>query len=226
MAGKDIRAGGAFMELFLKDGKLRKGLIAASKRLKAWGASVRQMGLKVLAAGSAIAGGLGLALRSFAAVGDNLDKTSRRTGVAASALAELGFAAEQSGASMETVEKGLFGLSRALFDAERGSAEANESLKRIGLSINDLKGLAPEEQFQKVAAGLSKISDESVRGAVAQKLLGRAGRQLLPMFADLAAPASRGARPGSRPRGRCRQGSRRRDGCLQPHQARRRCNDL
>lgn len=61
------------------------------------------------------------------------------------------------------------------------------ALDKIGLSFKDLQGLTPEEQFQKVADGLSSITDESTRGAVAQKLFGRAGRQLIPMLPDLAA---------------------------------------
>lgn len=184
---KDIEAGHAFVRMTLQDNAFIKSLARNGERLKAFGKGMAKFGAVVTAAGTAVTGALTAALYKFAATGDALDKSSKRTGVAASALAELGFAAEQSGARLEVVEKGLFGLSRSLFDAERGGKKVIESLKLIGLSMSDLEGLSPEQQFEKVAAGLANIADESKRGAVAQALLGRAGRQLLPMFADLAA---------------------------------------
>ena len=42
-----IRAGAAYVELYTKDSRLVRGLARASKRLQAFGASVRAMGLKV-----------------------------------------------------------------------------------------------------------------------------------------------------------------------------------
>jgi hypothetical protein len=185
VAKADIKAGGAFVELFVKSGPLVKGLRQAQQQLQSFGMSVAKIGAGITAIGASIVGPLTAAVNHFASAGDVLDKTSQRVGVAASALAELGFAAEQAGSSLETVEKGLFGLSRSFFDARRGSKEAADAFKQIGLSAQALEGLAPEEQFQRVADGLATISDASVRGAVAQRLLGRSGRQLLPMFANL-----------------------------------------
>lgn len=96
----------------------------------------------------------------------------------------MGFAAEQSGASLESLEKGLFGLSRSIYDLSRESAEAVEAYERIGLSLSDLEGLTVEQQMDKVADALSRIEDESVRGAIAQKIFGRAGRELLPLLSE------------------------------------------
>lgn len=166
----------------MKNQAFLKGLNAAKAHLVSFAKGFAVVGAAGVASAAAFGG---LALRSFAATGDELDKMARRTGVLASSLAELRFAAEQSGTDIATVEKGLFGMSRALFDAERGGAKANESLKQIGLSFSDLKGLSPEKQFEKVGAAISTIADVSKRGAIAQALLGRAGRQLIPMFEDM-----------------------------------------
>ena len=40
----DIRAGGAFVEVYSKDGSLRKALDRASKKLKHFGKGVRALG--------------------------------------------------------------------------------------------------------------------------------------------------------------------------------------
>jgi hypothetical protein len=168
-----------------------KGLRSAAAKLNEFGTRVRNIGMGLTAASAVVLTPLVAATKQFASYGDTLDKMSKRTGVAVETLSGLAYAASQTGTDIETLEKGFFGLSRSYFDASRGSGEATEAFKRIGLSMKDLAGLSPEQQFKKVAEGLSKVSDESERGAIAQKLLGRSGRQLLPMFADGAAGLER-----------------------------------
>ena len=50
-----IRAGRAFVELFADDSKLVRGSKRASAKLKAFGESVRNMGLKLAGLGAAVA---------------------------------------------------------------------------------------------------------------------------------------------------------------------------
>jgi hypothetical protein len=137
-----------------------------------------------MGAGASILGPLLLITRGFAAAGDEIDKMSARTGVSAEAISGLAFAAEQGGASAQDLEKGFFGLSRSFFDMQEGSKTAVDSFAAIGISLADLEGLNPEEQMNKIADGLANVEDASVRGAVAQRIFGRAGRQLLPMMAQ------------------------------------------
>lgn len=44
-SARDIKAGAAYVELYAKDGSLVRGLARASKRLKAFGATVRNVGM-------------------------------------------------------------------------------------------------------------------------------------------------------------------------------------
>jgi hypothetical protein len=55
---KEIRAGRAFVELLVDDSKLVRGLRGAEKKLKAFGNSIRNFGLKV----AGLCGGEHLAL--------------------------------------------------------------------------------------------------------------------------------------------------------------------
>lgn len=181
---KDIKAGGAYVELMLRDKKFLSKLGAAGRKLVGFAKGAAVAGAAVAAAA---AGGVAYGVRQYIKMGDALDKMSKRTGVSVESLSELKHAAELSGASAEQLERGFMGLSRALFDASRGSAEPVEALRRIGLTFEDLKGLKPEEQMSKIADGLSKVADASDRGAIAQRLMGRQGRQLLPMFENGAA---------------------------------------
>ena len=181
MSIRDIRAGGAFVEIGIKN-RLAKGSRQVQADLKKLGRNIGGLGLRATGAAGAILAPMLAATKGFASAGDAVDKMSKRTGVGVQTLSALGFAAEQSGADLDSVERGLFGLSRSFFDLTRGGAEAVEAFDRIGLGVNDLDGLTAEQQLMKVADGLRGITDESIRGAVAQKIFGRAGRQLLPML--------------------------------------------
>lgn len=137
-------------------------------------------------AAAAVVAGAGAAIvkigTSAIAAGDRLDKMSQRTGVAVETLSALEFAASQTGTDLETLEKGFFGLSRVLDDARDGLSTAALSFEKVGIDIRDLATLNPERQFVAVADALSQVADESARGAIAQELFGRAGRQLLPLI--------------------------------------------
>ncbi len=182
-----IRAGRAFVELFANDKRLVRGLKAASAKLKAWGAGVTAMGRKVFAGGLALAAPLAAATKTFAAMGDTVAKMSLRTGVSAESLSELGFAAEQSGSDLQTLEKGVRTMQRSITDAGRGLSTQVDALEDLGLKYEDLADLSPEQQFKLFADHLSRIEDLSKRAALAMMLLGRAGTQLLPLMQDGAA---------------------------------------
>ena len=178
-----IRAGKAFVELGVSD-KLTAGLKRAQKQLQAFGAGVRQMGQQLVLAASGVIAPALAATQTFATMGDNIAKMAKRTGVSTEALSEMGFAAEQSGSNIETLEAGLRRMSRVIKDAGDGLGEAQDALKGVGLSAQALQGMSPEAQFKALADGLSRVTDASKRAALAQEIFGRSGTQLLPLVAD------------------------------------------
>ena len=179
-----IRAGRAFVELATSDGKLIAGLRNAERRLRAFGASVRQIGLRLIAAGAAIATPLIASIKVFTSLGDKLDKMAGRTGIAVEALSELSYAADQSGADLDTLEAGVRRMQRTIEDAGRGMSTAQDALAGLGLSFQALAQLNPEQQFKLIADRLSRVADPTKRAALAMELLGRSGTQLLPLFAN------------------------------------------
>jgi hypothetical protein len=74
-----------------------------------------------------------------------------------------------------------------LHEARGGGADAAESLKALGLSVADLDGLSPDQQFERIGRALAAVTDATTRAALAMKLFGKSGRSLLPMLADLPA---------------------------------------
>lgn len=182
MNRRGIKAGDAYVEVSIRD-RLEQGIRGMQARFNRFAGSVGRLGGILTASSLASAGVFGALAKSFASTGDEIDKMSARTGVAVGTLSGLGFAAEQSGASLGAVERSMFGLSRSMFDLSRGSGEAVDAYSRLGLTFEDVKGLSPEEQLFKVADGMTAVEDTSLRGALAQRIFGRAGRELLPLLA-------------------------------------------
>ena len=162
--GSAIRAGRAFVELATKS-KLGKGLARARAQLKAFAGFARAQGARIagfgMGIGAMIATPLIAASKHFATVGDKLHKMSARTGVSASALSELGHAAELSGASVDQLGSGLFRMRRRVANAASATGPAVRALKELGINAKDLNKMKPEDQFTLLADKLSKIDDQS-----------------------------------------------------------------
>ena len=182
-----IRAGAAFVELYLNDNRMVRGLKRAQAKLRAFGAAVLATGMRMMAMGGAIAAPLLLAAKHFASAGDTIQKMSARTGMSAKALSELGFAAERSGTNLKPLEKGVRRMQRNIVDAGRGLSTAVDAFGMLGLSVDDLNGLSPEKQFELIADRISKIEDPTIRAALAQMIFGRAGAELIPLLNEGAA---------------------------------------
>ena len=88
------------------------------------------------------------------------------------------------GLSLGAFEKGVKRMQAVLLDAELGLKEATDVLDLLGLSLVDLQGLSPEEQFFTFANAIGAVEDASRRAALAQDVFGRSGTSLLPFFSQ------------------------------------------
>lgn len=178
------------MEVFTKDINLVKGLNAAARKMKAFasgvaaiGTSIAGMGTKMLGWGAAMLAPLAAGVKAFLGLGDSLSKMSDRTGISVEALSELTHAANLSGTDTETFENGIRKMQKSLVDAATGTKESQEAIQRLGLSIDHLMALSPDEQFSTIAEALSRVQDPTQRAAMAMEIFGKSGTKLLPMIA-------------------------------------------
>ena len=179
-----IRAGRAFVEFFIDDKRFSPVLSKIESKLRSTGTAVQGVGKVLSAAGGSITAAFAGAATAFATTGAALDDMSKRTGVGVTALSELKFAAEQSGTNLETVEKAIRGMQKFTLGAARGTASMTQTLSDLGLSLEQIKNLSPEQQFQTIAAAIAKVPDPSTRAALAMKVFGKAGSDLLPLFSE------------------------------------------
>lgn len=180
-SARGVLAGKAFVQLLADDSALRRGLHAASRRLKAFGVGVRRTSAGLLALGTSIGAPLLAAGRSFATIGDTIHKISLRTGLSTQAVSELGWAMEQSGGTVDDLERGIRAMQRTLGQAAAGSEGAAEALAGLGLDARAMLALDPELQFLAIADALASVQDAALRTTTALAIFGRSGTMLLPL---------------------------------------------
>lgn len=98
---------------------------------------------------------------------DNLDALSVKTSVSVAALQKWELAAKLGNTSTDA-------LSGAMVKMQKIMADSPNKFDRIGVSIEELKALAPEQQFELVAQKLMAIEDPAERVAAGQAVMGKA----------------------------------------------------
>jgi hypothetical protein len=142
------------------------------------------LGKKLMLVGTAITGGLIGATIASAKLGEEIGNMSKRTGIGTVALSELRYMADLSGSSLQELEIGIKRMQMVLTEAFAGTPEATKAITDLGLSVEELKDLSPEEQFYSLASAIANIEDPTLRAAMAQEIFGRSGTQLLPLFME------------------------------------------
>lgn len=176
-----VTVGDAVLKLGVDTKDFEKGMKGLKGKMQQHS---RAIGLGMAAMGGAIVAAGALSIKTFAEMGDEVAKMALRTGFSTEALSELRHAAEISGATLGTLEKGVKKMAMSISDARDGLMTYTREFDKIGVSVEDLQDLNPEEQFFKIAEAIASLEDPTQRAASAQKILGRAGTELLPLFAE------------------------------------------
>jgi hypothetical protein len=114
---------------------------------------------------------------------DRLDDLSKRFDISATKLQMLGNVAALSGAGLEEVAGSLKFLGKNAQDAASGgSAELLDIFKNLGLSVDDLRTLKPDEIFLRLVESFHSGTYAGQELLVLSKLLGRGFEQLAPMI--------------------------------------------
>jgi hypothetical protein len=198
MSRADIRAGGGYVELSTRDAKFYAGLKRSLGAASKWAGSIGK--LSAVGAAGFLAGGIGIQgglqaitsaisgfsiagfTKSFADAGSRLDDMSQRTGMAAEQLSALDYVAKMNDASLEDVGVAVKGMSNFLVAAADGSAEATDSLNKLGVSLGALRQADQFSRFRMLANALGQIPDPAAKAAMAMKVFGKGGLALLPMI--------------------------------------------
>lgn len=177
-----VKAGRAWWEITAED-KASKVIEAVSARLESMGRTTMVAGAAIAAAGAAIVGPVLAAAQSWSDYAGDLEDASIRTGLSVESLSTLTHVAEDTGASAESLTKGLIGVAKFADAVGKGSKEATAALDQMGLSAATFLAASPDERVKLLADGIASIPDPSKRATTAMKAFGKAGVELLPMLA-------------------------------------------
>lgn len=113
---------------------------------------------------------------------DKLNDLSTKTGVAVETLGGLGYAAQVSGGSLETITSGLSQLNITLAKAASGNARAKEAFDLLGVAVKDAAGntRAADQVLLDLSTKFSQFNDGPEKSALALRLFKGAGEALIP----------------------------------------------
>lgn len=116
----------------------------------------------------------------------SMSKLQEATGMSVQRLQALGQVAEEVGVSSETMNRGLELFTRNVGLAEQGSRKAGDAFVQLGININTLKQLSPDQQFDLVAQKLESLSNASQRAAIGSAIFGRSFLEMEPALKSVA----------------------------------------
>lgn len=120
--------------------------------------------------------------KETAAAGDEIDKVSQRMGLSAEAYQKWDYVLSQSGVDINSMQTGLKTLTNQIGLASNGSEDAAERFAQLGISAKDLKTMSREEVFAATIKGLQGMGDTTERAALANKLFGKSGQEIIPLL--------------------------------------------
>ena len=116
--------------------------------------------------------------------GDQLQDLANRFGISAVSIQEIGNAASLSGAGVEDVAAAMNKLSKNAGEAIGGNETMAESFAKIGLSVDDLKAMSPEDLFMSLSKAMaSGTIPETEKLAIASEVAGKSVGSLMETLA-------------------------------------------
>ncbi|HXG56670.1 MAG TPA: hypothetical protein VNJ03_14935, partial [Vicinamibacterales bacterium] len=133
-----------------------------------------------------VAGAMGVAFSVGAVVGfgkeifrmgDQITLMADKTGMSSTEVQRLGFVADQSSVSMESIVGAVQNLQQRLGDGDTGAVGA---IKALGTNTSNFLALGPYEQFLRLAEGIGSIEDPTRKATLEAELFGRAWKEIGP----------------------------------------------
>ena len=157
---------------------IKRGLGGLTDTAKSVNGVLANLGVAVSVAG------LTAMVKSAIDTGDALDEMSQRVGVSVETLSVWKPAAEQSGVSGESFEKGLRKLSTTMLEAATGSEDAARGFSAVGVEFKNQDGTlrATDQVLLDLAERFKAMPDGAEKTALAVQLFGKSGAELIPFL--------------------------------------------
>lgn len=149
--------------------------------------SVSADAAKALAVITGAAVAMGYAIKSTLDAAGQLVDASNRLGVSASNLNTLQQAARLAGLDADTLNMSIQRLNKSIGEGLQKSTSASAiALKQLGLPIQEISRLKPDQQFERITESLLAIENPAQRTALSMELFGKQGPAILQVANELA----------------------------------------
>ena len=155
------------------------------------GGAFRNMVSTIARAGAVVGGvvgGIGAAVfgvaKSTSDAGDKIAKTAAYLGITTDALQEFRYAGELSGVAAEDMDAALEKLTIRVGDTVDPSSDLGRAIRRVGLSVQELRALGTEEAMYRIADGLQAIEDPTIRAQTVVQLFGKSAINMVGVLKD------------------------------------------
>lgn len=189
MAALTFKVGGDTSGLSRAVGKARGmlgGLAGAAKKLALGGVALGAVGAASAMAGLAVAA---RGVKGAIDLGGQMSDLASRTGIAVGELMILRQAFEDNGLAADKVGPIINKMQKGISDAGNGLQAPLRALEAMGLTMEDLEGKSPLEQFQTLQKAIASMEDTTLRTGAAMDIFGRSGGELQALFDDTGALA-------------------------------------
>lgn len=121
----------------------------------------------------------------MAATSDEINTMAKQTGLATDEIQKFMYASELIDVSLDTLTGSMSKLIRNMNAASKGSGDAYEAFKALGVSVkDDVTGVLRDNQdvFDEVISKLGTIEDTTQRDAYAMAIFGKSAQELNPLI--------------------------------------------
>ena len=182
MAG-DRTIGALNLTIKARTAKFVKAMKNARKRIDRLKKSIPGLSFALSKMGALTAGiaggGMLLMLKKTAENIDAQAKFADRIGASLKALGGLEHAANITGVKVEALRMGLQRMTRRVAEAAKGTGEAKDALRELGLDAGKLTKMRPEEAFKHIAEAMNGVEGQADRVRLAMKLFDSEGVALV-----------------------------------------------
>lgn len=122
--------------------------------------------------------------KSFADATGAIGDAAERTGASRERIQELGYAAQLTGSSAESMNNALQKMNLAIGNAKGGSKELKQMFQGLNISFKNANGTAKttDEMFDLIANRISRIKDPALQAKAAVAIFGKSATELLPLL--------------------------------------------
>lgn len=184
MAGNAV-IGALRVNLGIDSAAFDKGLQEAKSSMSGLGATMKTAFLGVAAAAAGAIAGISIAIKGVIDDADDISKVATKIGIPIEELSQLKYVADLAGVSFEGLQTGVRKLSQNMAEfAKKGGGGASDAFKGLGVSVKNTDGSLKSSSavIDELADKFAAMPDGVQKTALATKLFGKAGADLIPLL--------------------------------------------